>query len=226
MTTFSLPWANPDLDIHPTPPESWSCVAIICAWSDAKKARERWPHAAVVGPLRTLRELDPFIRGLLTNPQIRVVIWDGPDLTPGEATQNAVIDLWDSSGSGSATRFDAALSQHLPALVAEIRLRNEAERAAFWGLFDFHQGARLLPVEEWRLAESLGTETWYMGRGDRPGGAVILPPPAPTSTDRAPHGDPGDRIVAETLADLWPRALDRVLRCGREVERVWAGRKE
>lgn len=40
----------------------------------------------------------------------------------------------------------------------------------------------------------------------------------PTSSERAPHGDSGDRIVADALADLWPRVLDRALRCGREVD--------
>lgn len=199
---------------------------MICGWSDARKARERWPNAAVVGPLRTLRGLDLFVRGLLANPQIRVLIWDGPDLTPGEATKSAVIDLWDSGGFSYAASLAKAVAQHLPTITAELRRLGQEERTILLTLFSFYQGARLLPVEEWRLAESLGEQWRYMEGGDRPGGALILPPPAPTSSERAPHGDPGDRIVADTLANLWPRALARVLRCGREAETQHGGTRE
>lgn len=226
MTTFALPWLNPDLDIHPGPPEGWDRVAVICGWSDARKARERWPDAAVVGPLRTLRGLDLFVRGLLANPQIRVVIWDGPDLTPGETTKSAVIELWDSGGFSYAASLAKAVARHLPTITAELRRLGQEERTILLTLFSFYQGARLLPVEEWRLAESLGEQWRYMEGGDRPGGALILPPPEPTSSERAPHGDPGDRIVADTLADLWPRALARVLRCGREAETQHGGTHE
>ena len=36
------------------------------------------PYAAVAGPLRTQPGIDLFVRNLLANPQIRLVILDGP----------------------------------------------------------------------------------------------------------------------------------------------------
>lgn len=224
MTTFSLPWANPDLDIHPNPPEGWDRVAVVCGWSDAKKARERWPHAAVVGPLRTLRGLDLFVRGLLANPQVRVLIWDGPDLTPGEATKTALFALWHTPAL-DAGRLPAPLGvdmhTHLDTLRRQV------------GLVTCPTNFVLPLVPHDALIPGAGLSAalravWPGGvlAYDRPGGPVILPPPAPTSSERALHGDPGDRIAADTLADLWPRALARVLRCGREVETQHGGTRE
>lgn len=46
---------------------------------------------------------------------------------------------------------------------------------------------------------------------------AFLSPLAPTPTVRAPHGDPGERIAGDTLADVYPRMLDRILTCGREI---------
>ena len=92
--TFSLPWANSDIDILDDPPEGWHRVAVIGLWEDAKITRRRWPKAAAVGPLRTVRGIDLLVRALLANPQLRVIVIDGKDLTPGEATTKALIDCW------------------------------------------------------------------------------------------------------------------------------------
>lgn len=212
MTTFSLPWANPDLSLHANPPEGWDRVAVACGWSDARKARERWPHAAVVGPLRTLRGLDLFIRGLLANPQIRVVIWDGPDLTPGEVTKTALFALW-TTPALDAGRLPAPFGVDLDAHLDTIR------SSVFLHLMRNPTGWNQLTWSDDRTTLHLDAGGHLLfSNADRPGGPVILPPPVPASTERAPHGDPGDRVVADTLADLWPRVLDRALRCGREVD--------
>jgi thymidylate synthase len=49
---------------------------------------------------------------------------------------------------------------------------------------------------------------------DRRGGRTILPPPAPAATTSAPHGDPGERVVGETLIDVWPGVLHRIMTYG------------
>jgi hypothetical protein len=89
---------NPDLDVHPDP--LWPHVAVACGWQDARRARSRWPHAAVVGPLRTQRGIDLLWRSLLFNPQIRVLVFDGPDLTPGRTTVEALNRAWDDGIDG------------------------------------------------------------------------------------------------------------------------------
>lgn len=52
---------------------------------------------------------------------------------------------------------------------------------------------------------------------DRPGGKVVLLPPAPEATERAPHGDPGDRVAADTLSEVYVRLLHQVMVAGRVV---------
>src|SRR5262249_46467262 len=86
---------NPTLDVHSDPPEPWGRIAVVGGWHDADRTRRDWPHAAVVGPLRSPRGFAELLRNLLNNPQIAVVIWSGPDLTPGETTRPRFFDLWD-----------------------------------------------------------------------------------------------------------------------------------
>ena len=88
---------NVDLWVNPDPEDSR--VAVICRWKDAKTfGPKHFPNAAVVGPLRTVRGLDGLIRNLIANPQIRLVILAGVDLTPGEQTTEALMRLWDGLG--------------------------------------------------------------------------------------------------------------------------------
>lgn len=193
MTTpFSLPWENLDIDIHPHPPDGWGRVAVIGGWASAKKTRSRWPDAAVVGPLRTMLGIDLLVRSLLANPQIRVLGWDGPDLSTGERVSRA---FWEVFSLGD---YEGILEKAIgPVAVWATRevvvVLNREIRDAVAHLHD------------------VGIDC------DRPGGAIILPPPEAPSTIRAPHGDPGDRIAGDTLSDVWPRVLRRVLECGREV---------
>lgn len=214
MTPFTLPWGpNPDLDIHQDPVEGWHRVAVICGWSDARKARERWPDAAVVGPLRTIRGIDLLIRSLLANPQIRVLVVDGQDLTPGEATLSAFTALF---ADGNTRGLTKALAPHFHWLRDFVDV---AYHAAVYGTGAVSDEARQ------QVLDAVTTVPLYPA-GDRPGGTIILPPPAPVATARAPHGDPGDRIAGATLVDVWPRILRRAFECGREVPTQYGGTRE
>lgn len=66
------------LDIHEDPPGLWQRVCVIGMWQDAKITRKRWPFASCVGPLRTKAGIDLLVRNLAHNPQIRLIIVDGP----------------------------------------------------------------------------------------------------------------------------------------------------
>ncbi len=44
---------------------------------------------------------------------------------------------------------------------------------------------------------------------------IVLPPPAPEAAATAPHGDPGQRVVADLLERVWPLALQQAMRFGR-----------
>lgn len=198
-TRFVLPWDNTDLDIHPEPPEGWHRVAVVGGWTDKVKIRERWLHAAVCGPLRTVRGIDLLVRGLLANPQIRVLVWDGPDLTPSEATRKALFRMW---------ARDMEVAEDLADVVD--------------GLID---GVALQDGEGFELCAP-GPIGVQPHSEDRFGGTVIRPPPIPKPSAHAPHGDPGDRIAGDTLADVWPRVLKRALECGREVPTQYGESRE
>ena len=64
------------------------------------------------------------------------------------------------------------------------------------------------------------------GNGDRPGGRIVLPPPPPVATTVAPHGDPGERLTGETLTELWPQVLQRILDFGRTIPSKYGDTKE
>ena len=210
IKSFSLPWPNPDLDTHPDPVEGWHRVAVVGLWTDAKKLRKDWPDAAVVGPLRTLRGIDLLVRGLLANPQIRVLVVVGRDLSPGERTRVALEGLWEA-----------------------------------WDRSDYHPdwknaGAYLVGPQGVALTEPAwmdfgGLEIegrkgrWSIGplpNEDRPGGAIILPPPEPKADAPMPPELPGQRVSGKTLADVWPRVLAEVMRFGAQVPTQYGDTKE
>lgn len=279
--------ANPDIDVHPDPPGLWQHVAVVCRWKDAKAQRKQWPHAAVIGPLRTVRGLDELARNLLHNPQIRVVLVVGNDLTEGEETTKALLALWKGEPEGERhvgeevhgpfwdvqvlvqlvlpdePQPDLPLQEGTAPLVKKITAllvkKIQDERA---GLPP--EGDALLA--RWRaLAQfpdlpppwdfttkppdynpqcghrhgSHGCTNDWCGYGAAPGTfrpashpsplaalvpsdqserpKVTLPPPPPKATATAPSGDPGERVVGETLVDLWPQVLHRAMRFGREA---------
>jgi len=197
--TFKLPWANVDLDIHADPPNGWDRVAVVALCPPSmKKVRERWPHAAVIGPLRTVRGIDLLVRGLLANPQIRVLVMVGKDVVEGEPTVQALHLLWRDMGT-NALKDDVAACGGVDDILNHVCLVDPANVIG--------------STHEMAWAKATGKN----GSCDRPGGPIILPPPPPEPTTRAPHGDPGERIAGDTLTDVWPRALDRILTCGREI---------
>ena len=183
--TFKLPWSNADIDIHPDPEDGWHRVAVVGGWQSATKIRKKWPHAAVVGPLRTQRGIDLLVRALLANPQIRLVIWDGPDLTAGQATRKALFALW-ASENGKRRGIGVDL------LTPEGRTGGTAVA--------FLITACAL-VQDDDPTKDFSRMTYAGPQEDGPGGPIILPPPAPKATASVPHGDPGMRIVGNTLAE-------------------------
>lgn len=193
-TPFVLPWTNTDIDIHPEPAEGWHRVAVVSGWHDAAKARKRWPHAAVVGPLRSLRGIDLLVRALLANPQIRVLVWDGPDLNGGKV-KDALYALWYGL-EGSELADD--IEPHAQVLRDAMMFIADTEEAV-------------------RFTGALDENGWPSRVDDRPGVAVILPPPPPTVSDtRAAHVT-APRFEGDTLADLWPQVLGEILRAGRQI---------
>ena len=205
---FSLPWPNPDLDIHPEPPEGWHRVAVCSLWSSVKEARAWWPHAAVVGPLRTMRGIDLLVRSLLANRQVRVLVVGGKDIVQGEPVCRALAVLW---ACHDGLVGEDVTEEHLDALLDGVRLVLKPEIE--WG-------------KDWGLGATLGLDPPPVGSEDRPGDAIVLPPPIPVPTARAPHGDPGDRVAGDTLIDLWPRVLRRAMECGREAPTQYGPTRE
>ncbi len=222
MTPFDLPWDNADIDIHPDPPEGWHRVVVACGWQDAKVARKRWPHAAVVGPLRTVRGIDLLVRALLANPQVRVLVWDGPDLTPGEATKTELQRYFPLSGPSAMQSIDLAQDEYAEYALGLVRAA----------------AASVLPHHDPITGDAVGVWPWWApphdfelalaDRGlDRDRVVqMVLPPPPPAPTTRAPHGDPGERVVGDTLADIWPQLLQRTLTCGREIPTHYGATRE
>jgi thymidylate synthase len=193
---------NPDLSIHPNPVDGGARIAVACRWKDAHRRREQWPDVSIVGPLRTVRGIDLMIRSLLANPQIRVVLVDGSDLTPGEATTEALFDLW-SLGVRPPGMGDDLTDDLIDMIRETVRLTRSKHP-------DFS------PLTLLRLEED----------EDRPGGQVILPPPPPVATAVAPHGDPGERVVGNTLIDVWPEVLHRILSFGHAIPSQYGATRE
>jgi len=181
---------NPDLSIEPNP--AWPRVAVACRWKDAHKRRTKWPHASVVGPLRTVRGVDLLVRNLLANPQIRIVVIDGADLSAGQATTQALTDLWDL-GVRPRGMADDITDEHLDLIRRTVIIAFREPKGQDLDLDGIVEDA------------------------DRNGGAVILPPPPPVATATAPHGDPGERVVGDSLIDVWPAVLQRIMSFGHSV---------
>lgn len=191
---FSIPWTDsPDLDIHPSPKRGWHRIAVVGLWTPAQALRKRYPEAAVCGPLRTLRGVDLLVRSLLANPQIRVLLLEGREPPGG--------------------KVEALLRRALPAPPRALEdLEVERIGEDLWPHLGhlrqtthvFGSGERNLDIWTRICAQN------YLDREFQ----VDLPPPAPIPSTRAPAGDPGERIVADTVAELWPRLLDRALTCG------------
>lgn len=199
-TPFALPWPNADIDIHPNPADGWHRVAVVGLWRDAKALRRNWPHAAVCGPLRTKRGIDTLVRGLLANPQIRVIIMVPP---PGGISDLGVTDallaIW--SGARDLPAADHGISSDvLDPLFDQIRLVLPHQRTiATLQLRSTHRG--IVPLDECLLP-------------DRAGGVIVLPPPEPEPAEILPPGLPGQRVYGKTLADVWPRVVREVMRFG------------
>jgi thymidylate synthase len=189
------------LDIHDNPPGLWKRVAVVTLWQDSKIGRKRWPNAAVVGPLRTKAGIDLLVRNLLANPQIRVVIVDGPTAgVVGEQTLGALNGLW-------LRNFDV-IGEDVPRDALRAMFDNPPESMVF----------RFMREELGDNPEQFVLD--FVGEDDenRPAFACgTYPPPAPKASAPAPHGDPGERVAGDTLADVWPQALHRIMRFGREV---------
>lgn len=217
---FSLPWSNPDLDVHPNPSEGWHRVAVIGLWTDPKILRRDWPDAAVVGPLRTIRGIDLLVRSLLANPQIRVVVVVGRDLSPGESVRKALMLTWGANEDMRAVPGSDLDYEQVVDVLQNVHLL---------GLRDDDPGATLAASLQMggRYAQlALGTAEVNGWATDRSGGAIILPPPPPPENPELPAGLPGQRITGQTLADVWPRVLQEVLRFGNSVPTNYGDSRE
>ncbi len=194
---------NEDLWVNPDPQGAWARVAVCSRWADAKKVARVWDHKpAVVGPLRTVEGIDLFVRSLLANPQIRVVVFDGPDALPENGAGKAFWSLFPADGDPDTTHVaDDLKGLPLKSILEQIDTLD--------GVVDRDR----LPVNP-------------VLDHDRDGGRHVLPPPPPKAKTVAPSGDPGERIVADTIDEAWPQILSRVVRFGRVVPTQYGDTKE
>jgi len=226
MTTFKHVDPNDpniDIDVHRAPPGLWSRVAVVGLWSSKEKIRKAWPDAAVVGPLRTERGIDLLLRSLLANPQIRVVVIDGPDLRPDvTARLHAFFAAGTDPITGDETQIlslpevdglFASLPEHI------VMREPKPGHPLFETLAFVARRVSLLTKAEWENGDNTneGALAAHVPDEDRAGGTWKLPAPRPTDLDDLPHGDPGQRVVGDTLAEVWPRALEQAMRFGRKA---------
>jgi len=222
---------NGDLWVNPDPKGPWARVAVCSRWANAEKVARVWGHRpAVVGPLRTVEGVDLLVRSLLANPQIRVVFVDGPDaLSTNGAT--AAAEAFFRRGDVGALADEEDLRTLAALLVARLAVDQELEAegpaAVTWTAVDRHDAVGLIDMvgrkpETNRFIVSMMLE---LSR-DRPGGKHVLPPPPPKATTVAPAGDPGERVVADTIAEAWPQILARIVRFGRVVPTQYGDTKE
>jgi thymidylate synthase len=175
-------------------------VVVAARWTPVERVAKAHYYAAAVCPLRSILGVNLMIRSLAKNPQVRVVVLAGRDATPGEVTTEALLDTW----SGSRRHVD----EDIP---------DEVFRAV---------------IENVRLVETYGDGTFvdpfdpFESLPERPGGRHVLPPPLPKAGAPAPHGDPGERVAADTLREVWPVALARVMRFGRVVPTQYGNTRE
>lgn len=226
---------NPDLDIHADPPGLWARVAVATMWSDARVGRRKFPHAAVVGPVRTRAGLDELARNLLANPQIRLLIMDGPDLTPEEDTSRALRDLFDPrtrpetylTSSGLLAQPECTCGGGPEDETSTVLTGKLAHKPLWHVLRDVQLVVHTRGNPE-RFPRD-AAEQWVRANvpdEDRKGGAHVVKADPPKPVGSADHGDPGDRIAGDTLADVFPRLLRQVLVAGHVLSSQYGRAKE
>lgn len=227
MTSFEPVVPNGDLDIHPDPQGLWSRVAVIGGWQDAKVTRKRWPNASVVGPLRTMRGIDLLVRDLLANPQIRVLVWDGPAPGLGAKVQATLVELWYAGGS---ERWADTVGEDVMAAVWDPDHQGVPQQCH---LLHAYIDLAMIAGEPFatELRQKIDLASMHYASPmiedcDRPGGRIILPPPPPKAEVPAPHGDPGDRVAADMLREVWPLVLRNAMRFGRTVPTQYGQTRE
>ena len=232
MTSFAAPMnfkpiiLDPSLSIIENPAKPW--LAVVCRWKDAHTFRQKHPDicegAAVVGPLRTPRGIDMLFRNLLANPQIRVVVVAGVDLVEGEPTTWA---LWKAFGrtpdggvcvaNGDCLGTD--LHEHIWSILGCVTLLTQA-RALDLGSPDPN------PISPDTLAKLHPDVVADYHEAKKQRDPIILMPPQAEATVPAPVGDPGQRIVADLLREVYPRALHEIMKFGRIVPTQYGDTRE
>jgi thymidylate synthase len=188
MMKFEPLVENKDLDIHPDPPDP--NTAVCCMWNDAEKVRKDYPDVSVIGPLRSVRGIDLLVRSLLANPQIEVVHFVGPDLTEGEQIRETLISkCWSRLGLEGMRPL---VRKDMPD-EALLRLLGRYAMCGNDEVLELRPTGEPNPKPE------------------------LYPPPPPVAEVKAPHGDPGSCLRAETLSGVWPQVLREILTCGRKV---------
>lgn len=228
------------LSILDDPEPLWARVAVCSLWQNASTARARWPRASVVAPCRTLLGIDYLLRDLLANPQIRVLVLDGIDLSAGKLTSTTLRKLWETpEGDIASLPLDTPLlrKQEPPDKGRPLGPGDPVFEALCLLLYGTRvpgdgPGVVLLGVAQINpAAPALTMAAFHMGLGseldcDRPGGAIVLPPPPPEAEATAPHGDPGERVTGDTLADAYVGVLRAAMRFGREVPTQYGPTRE
>lgn len=186
-----------DLIFNPGAACPW--MAVACLWSQPKVKARKYPDAAVVAPLRTLRGIDRLVRSLLANPRIRVITVDGNDLSDGQRTTQTLLAVWRGQSRAcirpDISDAELAMVTQRVSLIAEGPTKEHFnEVSAGIGPVDLH-------IPDSALEDP-----------------VLRPPPLDRPEIRAPHGLPGHRIVAESLSDLWVQALREVMEHGIETD--------
>ena len=210
------------LSLHDDPSAPFDRVAVVGLWEKAQTTRKRWPEVAVVGPLRTKAGIDLLVRNLLANPQIDVLVVDGPTGGPvGEDTRNALARLWGGLyGSQPAERFE---------LLAE-DLQTTGPEGVWEYVTRTLESVRLVWIERGEDPDGVrqALDVALLRTALRPQGRRVLKlsPPTPKASAPAPHGDPGERVAGETLGDVYPLALHRAMRFGREVPTQYGSTRE
>lgn len=212
--------ASEDIDVHPNPPGLWQRVVILGGWTDKAVLRRRWPHAAACGPLRTCAGIDRLLRNLLANTQVRVIVWDGPcldDAATGKNARDVLFRLWQMD----------AVPDILSALQSLGAASEDLARDGLNGVVDLTQYALLNGATDAMLGErDHASYVFPIPDTDRFGARLVLPPPALKVEAPAPHGDPGERVAGDTLADVWPLVLHRAMRFGRAVPTQYGETRE
>jgi hypothetical protein len=197
--------------VNPSPAGLWARVAVVSMWTPLVRTRKTWDDKpAVIGLLRTIPGIDLLVRGLLANPQVRVVVIDGTDASADKATSKALFAVWRGESHRTLLGDDVGHPEAAN-LVREVTLldaKDKLEMATFESAMDDRSTLNAIPDF------------------DRSGGAVILPPPPPKANAPAPHGDPGERVAGDTLADVWPVVLQRIMAFGRPVPTQYGETRE